>query len=193
MAKNKHAELLKTIVAETAKNGFATVKVSDELKQLAAEKKVELHPNGPDSEGNIAVKPATPVTTDAPAATSAPVTPPKVTLESGVFLPPEPAKPNRRKEEVYPFTTMEVGQSFVVPVSATLPDPFKVFSSTIGSVMRRLSVPDPTGKTKLNRKKEPVPVKVQTKQFTIRKVKAGDTYPGGYVESVDGARIYRSA
>ncbi len=191
----ERAALLHHVVTETkGEKGFATVKLDDHLKQLVTEKKVEVDPKGPDASGLIAAR-ATADVIAAPPAPPAPVVEvpkPVITLQT-VFLPPAPESARRKKDDLYPFATMEINQSFVIPTAPGMEDPYKFMSAKVGGFMRKTSVNDPSGKTKLNRKKEPVPVKVATRKFEVRAVKQGDQYPDGFVEPVTGARIYRTA
>lgn len=99
------------------------------------------------------------------------------------------------KEEVYPFSKLEVGQSFLVPVSDDKPTPEAVvekFGSTVSSATRRFS--EKTGETKLNKEGKTVDVLKATRRFTLRPVTQGQTYPGSkFVEPASGARVYRTA
>ncbi len=99
------------------------------------------------------------------------------------------------KEEVYPFSKLEVGQSFVVPVSEDKPTPEKVvekFGSTVSSATRRFAVE--TGETRTNKKGKVVPVLKATRKFTLRPITVGQTYPNStFVETVSGARVFRIA
>ncbi len=108
----------------------------------------------------------------------------------------------------YPFDKLEAGQSFFVPVSAKHANPLKTLGSTVSSANMRFSVE--TGEMKTvertkrgeknkavvdaqgNKVKETVqvPVRKQTRKFTIRAVKAGVTY-GGWTAPNDGALIAR--
>lgn len=94
-----------------------------------------------------------------------------------------------RKEEQYPFSKLEVGQSFVVPATEEYPKPWETFASTVSSATRRHAIK--SDKTRVNRAGATVPVLVPTKKFTLRKVTAGDTYPNGKTEKVTGARVFR--
>jgi hypothetical protein len=120
-----------------------------------------------------------------PAAPKAPKAPLTFTLETGFT----PAVPNRTglRTSMYPFGTMEAGQSFFVPASAEHPDPAKSLASTVSAATRRYATEakneDGTVKTKAGRKPgNTVPVRINTKEFTIRAVEVG---------GVKGARIYR--
>lgn len=108
----------------------------------------------------------------------------------------------------YPFDKLEAGQSFFVGVSAKHPNPLKTLGSTVSSANMRYSVE--TGETKQvertkrgeknkavldangNKVRESavVPVRRQTRKFTIRAVKGGTTY-GGWTAESDGVLIAR--
>lgn len=108
----------------------------------------------------------------------------------------------------YPFDKLEAGQSFFVPVSAKHSNPLKTLGSTVSSANMRFSVE--TGEMKTvertkrgkknkavvdaqgNKVKEmvTVPVRKQTRKFTIRAVKSGVAY-GGWTAPNDGALIAR--
>lgn len=100
------------------------------------------------------------------------------------------------REEVYPFSLLEAGQSFLVPAAEgeTAKQVVERFSSTVSSATRRYAVPSAT-KTRTNKKGEVVAVMEPTRKFTLRPVSKGDTYADapGFVEEFDGARIYRTA
>lgn len=108
----------------------------------------------------------------------------------------------------YPFDALEPGQSFFVPVSSKHNNPVKTLGSTVSSANMRYSVE--TGEMKSvertkrgdgnkaivdaqgNKIREmvTVPVRKQTRKFSIRPVKAGVTY-GGWTAESDGALIAR--
>lgn len=108
----------------------------------------------------------------------------------------------------YPFDALEVGQSFFVPVSSKHVNPTKTLGSTVSSANMRFSVE--TGEMKTvertkrgdgnkavidaqgNKIREMVtiPVRKQTRKFSIRPVKAGVAY-GGWTAEQDGALIAR--
>lgn len=108
----------------------------------------------------------------------------------------------------YPFDALEPGQSFFVPVSSKHNNPVKTLGSTVSSVNMRYSVE--TGEMKSvertkrgdgnkavvdaqgNKVREmvTVPVRKQTRKFSIRPVKAGVTY-GGWTAESNGALIAR--
>lgn len=109
----------------------------------------------------------------------------------------------------YPFETMEVGDTFFVPVSEKHPNPVKSLGSTVSSANAKFAVP--TGDTKVvsrtkrgkgnraivdaagNKVKEDVTVQVKkpAKKFSIRPVVKGTVY-GGWTADADGALIGRT-
>lgn len=109
---------------------------------------------------------------------------------------------------VYPFDSMEIGQSFFVPVSEKHKDPVKTLGSTVSSANMRFAVDTgekkevertkrgPKNKAVLDadgnkiREKVMVPVYKHTRKFSIRPVKSGVNY-GGWVAPADGALIAR--
>ena len=94
------------------------------------------------------------------------------------------------RPETYPFSKLEVGQSFPIPATDKMPNPVKDFASTVSGANRRYS--EETEETFTNRRGNVVPRRVQLRKFEIRAVKVGQTYEGSdYVEKVDGARIFR--
>lgn len=108
----------------------------------------------------------------------------------------------------YPFDALEVGQSFFVPVSSKHANPTKTLGSTVSSANMRYSVETGEVVTKERTKRGDgnkavvdaqgnkiremvtVPVRKQTRKFSIRPVKAGVTY-GGWTAESDGALIAR--
>lgn len=105
---------------------------------------------------------------------------------------PPVAKRGGERKEVYPFSSMNVGGSILIPVSEKYPDPAKQLASTVSAAARRFATK--TGETKVNSKGKTVDVLAYTKKFIIRPVTAGQTYEGSeFVEPSDGARIFRIA
>lgn len=102
---------------------------------------------------------------------------------------PVPEGAARRKASArYPFADMDVDHSFFVPATEDRPDPAKSMQSTVSSAVRKFSVPDPSGKTRVNRNGKTVPVMNPTKTFICRSVDDGTpwNFPG-----VAGAGIWR--
>lgn len=121
---------------------------------------------------------------------------PKQTFEILGNIPVIEGKRGGAREEVYPFSQLAPGQSFLV-VAKPNETPKQVverFSSTVSSATRRYTEKSPT-QTRKNRKGEDVPVLVPTRKFTLRPVTKGQTYPGvpNFAEPSDGARVYRTA
>lgn len=147
----------------------------------------------PDANGMIPARATAKLAGELGTAAPAPVA--KATFTIDATVPFIPGVRGGLKEEVYPFSKLEVGQSFVVPVSEDKPTPEKVvekFGSTVSSATRRFS--EKTGETKVNKKGVTVDVLKATRKFTLRPITAGQTYPNStFVESVSGARVFRVA
>lgn len=189
--KKAHKELLKSITdATNGDAGYLMVEQNDDLKTLVDGGHVEVNTELV-QDGKIAARaasaPAAAANEAAPAAAAAS----GVTYELMSGIPLAPPKRGGKKEEEYPFSKMEVGQSFVVPATEKYPKPWETFASTVSSATRRFSVPDPSGKTRTDRNGKTVPVLVATKKFTLRQVTAGQKYENGFVEPATGARVFR--
>lgn len=194
MAKKLNAterkSLLSTIVADTnSETGYSLVN-PEHVKDLVDGGQIEVNPNIK-VEGKIAAR-ATAALLNSHAS---PVEPVVAEIKTAFALmngiPLAPAKRGGKKTEEYPFSKMEVGQSFVVPSTDNSPKPWETFASTVSSATRRFSIVSDT-ETKLNRKGKVVPVLIPTKRFTLREVRAGQTYEGStFVEPVNGARVFR--
>lgn len=189
-------KILADVVAATkGEKGFAMIH-KDHAKELADAGHVEVNTQIVDGD-SIAVRATASLLASAPADGSAPAavtdavtTQPTFELLSGIPLPA--IKRGGIREEQYPFSKMEVGQSFFVPCTAEYPKPWDSFASTVSSATRRFSVTDPSGKTRTSRKGATVEVLVPTKKFTLRQVRQGDTYAGtSFVEPANGARVFR--
>jgi hypothetical protein len=196
MAKSKkaqHANLLKSIVADTnSPQGYSLVH-PDAVKGLVEAGHIEVNPTITSPDGKIAAR-ATPalIAAQAEAQKAAPSGPkPVFDLMDGVPLP-EPKRGGKKTED-YPFSQMAVGQSFFVGVTAEYPKPWETFASTVSSATRRFSIPDPSGATHKNRKGVDVPNMIAQRKFTLRQVTAGQKYANGFEEKADGARVYRTA
>lgn len=109
-------------------------------------------------------------------------------LNSGIKVPPAPL--GGRREEEYPFSQMQVGDSFLVPVSDKTPRPWDTFGSTVSSATRRFSTKSET-ETRTNRVGKVVPKLIPSRKFTQRRVAKGDRYDNGWVEPADGVRVFR--
>lgn len=99
---------------------------------------------------------------------------------------PVPEGAARRR---YPFAEMDVNHSFFVPATDDRPDPAKSMQSTVSSAIRKFSVPDPSGETRVNRNGETVPVMNPTRSFICRPVEDGK--PWGF-PGIAGAGIWRT-
>jgi hypothetical protein len=196
MAKSKkaqHADLLKSIVADTkSPQGYSLVDPNS-VKDLVDAGHIEVNPTITDPSGKIAAR-ATAALIATHEATQTAFTAPKPVFELTGGIPlPEPKRGGKKTEE-YPFSQMQVGQSFFVGVTAEYPKPWETFASTVSSATRRFSSPDPSGATHKNRKGEDVPNMIAQRKFTLRQVIKGQTYPNStFVEQADGARVYRIA
>lgn len=104
---------------------------------------------------------------------------------------PIPQGAARRKTSArYPFASMNVNESFFVPSTDERPDPAKSMQSTVSSAVRKFSVEDPSGATRVNKNGKTVPVMNPTKVFICRAVDDGG--PWGF-PGVPGAGIWRTA
>jgi len=107
-----------------------------------------------------------------------------------VDVPVPEGAARRRASARYPFAEMEVEHSFFVPCTADRPDPAKSMQSTISSAIRKFSVVDPSGATRVNRNGKTVPVMNPTRSFIGRAV--DDGAPWGFPGTA-GAGIWRTA
>lgn len=186
----KTAEKKKLIAALVAAGANGMLIKQADATELAASGDVEVNTTvAPDANGMVLAR----IPADKLATASTPAAPKaKFEITSGI-VPVDGVRGGVR-EEVYPFSQLEIGQSFVVAAEGTETpkDVVGRFSSTVSSATRRFSEESAT--TKQNRKGETVPVLVATRKFTLRPVTKGQTYPGSdFVEPVDGARVYRIA
>jgi hypothetical protein len=90
-------------------------------------------------------------------------------IESGVPLPA--IKRGGMRAQMYPFDHLEIGQSFFVPVTETIPNPGKTLASTVSSATRRFKA---NGRARV---------------FTIRANE--DEFPTATDKGRKGARIWR--
>lgn len=93
-------------------------------------------------------------------------------LIEGAVLPEGRAP---RSSSVYPFETMNVGQSFFVPATENKPNPAKSLASTISSANKRFSKEGADGR-----------------KFTVKPVKSGVAY-GAFTAPADGALVQRAS
>lgn len=97
---------------------------------------------------------------------------PSFDLIEGAVLPEGRAP---RSSSVYPFDTMNVGQSFFVPATEDKPNPAKSLASTISSANKRFSKEGADGR-----------------KFTVKPVKSGVAY-GAFTAPADGALVQRAS
>lgn len=185
MANKKQKELLKNIkVGTNSEAGHLMVERSEDLQALVADGVVQINENLTD--GNQVAARSVENTEIKPNGSALP----QFTLMQGIPL--SPAQRGGRREELYPFSQMQIGDSFLVPVTTATPKPWETFASTVSSATRRFSAKSET-ETRKNRKGTLVPVLKPTRKFTLRRVTAGDKYENGFVEPASGARVFRTA
>jgi hypothetical protein len=135
------------------------IKDGDKIAVRATEAGVaahnELNPPAPPASGAAGFAPT------APAAAPAAPAPSAFAIDDGIPCPPGRGG---RGGNVYPFDTLNVGQSFHVGATAAKPNPAKSLASTVSSASKRL----------------------KPKTFVVRSVDATD--PRGV-----GARVFRTA
>ncbi|QJD54553.1 hypothetical protein [Sphingomonas phage Kharn] len=134
----------------------------DKVAVRATEKGQAEAPAPSSNEGNTNV---TDTNTAAPAAS-------QFALIEGAVLPEGRAP---RSSSVYPFETMNVGQSFFVPATEDKPNPAKSLASTISSANKRFSKEGADGR-----------------KFTVKPVKSGVAY-GAFTAPADGALVQRAS
>jgi hypothetical protein len=182
-------ELLNTIIAATnSPAGFTYANPSDaKVNVLVEQGLIELNSAVTDGNGGVGVRASASAlaSVTAPAATSS-----KPSFEIVTGIAPAVAKRGGVREEIYPFSKLEIGASFFIPASEKHPNPAESFASTVTSAIRRFSVE--TGNMRKNRKGEEVKETKPTRKFVIRAVTAGQTYSNGFVEAAAGARIFRT-
>lgn len=110
-------------------------------------------------------------------------------LVSDVPLPPVVRKFGA-KAPLYPFASMEIGQSFFVPATIARPNPAKSLASTVASAMGRFSEADGTHVVIKDGVSQTVAKFKKTRQFALRQVDDGAVY--GY-PGVKGAAVFRVA
>ena len=133
----------------------------DKVAVRATEKGQAEAPAPSSNEGNTNVTD----TNTAPAASA-------FALIEGAVLPEGRAP---RSSSVYPFETMNVGQSFFVPATEDKPNPAKSLASTISSANKRFSKEGADGR-----------------KFTVKPVKSGVAY-GAFTAPADGALVQRAS
>lgn len=100
---------------------------------------------------------------------------------------PAPQRRRRTAEEQYPFSQLEIGQSFFVPNTDEKPDAYKSLGSTIHSANKRYSEVI-EGQFTTNAKGEQVPATRQLRKFVTARV--ADGAPWGHA-GVEGAGVWR--
>lgn len=108
--------------------------------------------------------------TDTNTATTASASP--FAIIEGAVLPAGRAP---RASSVYPFETMNVGQSFFVPATEDKPNPAKSLASTVSSANKRFTKEGADGR-----------------KFTVKPVKSGVAY-GSFTAPADGALVQRAS
>jgi hypothetical protein len=183
----KQRTLLKTIEDGTkTPQGFIAVEASEELTALHEAKLIEVNET-PDENGLFPTR----IAGGAGSLNSPNGVAPMTAYEVLSGIPLAEAKRGGKKEEQYPFSQMNVGDSFLVPVTDAYPKPWETFASTVSSATRRFaSKSDETYKTKKGEMKHKL---TPTRKFTLRRVEAGTKYPNGYTEPASGARVFRVA
>lgn len=195
MNKKQTAAFKKEIVAATATAGFLLVK-ADTVAALVTDGSIEVNTaTAADANGLQPARATAKLIAElaTPAAPAPVVAKPVFELQSGIV--PVAGLRGGVKEEVYPFSKMEIGISFVVPVNDKMATPEAVvekFSSTVSSATRRFAVKSETEFRK-NDKGEQVAKMIPTRKFTLRPVTAGTKYDNGFTEPVSGARVFRIA
>lgn len=192
-----YQDLFKFIVEATnTPAGYATAPASH-VREIAAQYPDYLLVSGdPDPGGNVRVS-ATPagiaalggVAAAAPVETAASM----FTIDDGFIVPPSARGVART--ETYPFTPMQVGQSFFVPATEAKPNPAKSLNSTINSTNRRFSDVFPAKKGKNPHPQAGQPTGIAKRKYVVRPVKAGalsnPNDPNSKRETANGARVYR--
>lgn len=182
--------LLGSIVAATAEGSFLHTSTKDHgalLKQGLVEVNTEI--------ANEAGEYATRATAEGIQAhdelskegeTVEPTVKPTFTIAANVEIPANTRR-RRNAEEQYPFSQLEIGQSFFVPNSDDKPDAFKSLGSTIHSANRRYSEVV-EGQFTTNAKGEQVAATRQLRKFVTARVADGAAW--GHA-GVEGAGVWR--
>lgn len=204
------------VLANISKNGF--VSKDDGLPLLNANPPlIEVNVENVNADGHAQARlteagqaflTANPVKAAADLATAPAKASPYAVIRNAVLPPSKRGNGGGGAPTQYPFDTMEIGESFFVPVSEKHADPVKTLGSTVSSANLRFAIK--TTETKqVNRAKRgegnkavkdasgnkimetvTVPVYKHTKKFSIRKVEKGIKY-GDWVAPADGALIAR--
>lgn len=137
--------------------------------------------------------PSNPTNANPPAAPGAAAS--KYKISADIAIPPLRRGFGEAAPSQYPFDSLEIGQSFHVPVSASMPDPGKSMASSVSAAKRRFAKTLPgshSGRTGKNGVTAVVDNFELTRNFIMRSVKGDDPKTGekGDPEG-PGARIWR--
>ena len=186
--------LLAEVVAATKEGSFVYTNAKAR-KSLEAANLVEINQSVTDDEGNVATRATTEgitmaetTNTEGGTANAEVKAVAKPTVSSIVADVVMPSVRSGARSDVYPFATMEPGQSFFVPATEDKPNPAKSLASTVTSANLRYSeeIPD---ETRTNRRGREVPARRQLRDFALRTVADGG--PWGY-PGVAGAAVWRT-
>jgi hypothetical protein len=191
MAIKSEAKAVKAKVVSDAKFGSVTVVSIADAKSLEASGHVTIVGT---NDTQAQVQPTEKLIAEFGASEAAPTSGDASNFPIDAVPLPEKTHSGSRPE-TYPFSQLQVGQSFFVANKAgSEKDAVAAMAGTVGAANRRFSVAEPNGATYLAKNGETRPKMVLTRKFEIRRVKAGQTYAGStFIESADGARIYRTA
>lgn len=167
-------KVLTAIVAATVdpNRQFDTIAVAQYEKMVAAEPSYLLKGNvlGSGETATIQVKASDAVIAAVQAlppvvaAVKNVIVPGSIAIESGIEVPE--VKRGNVRTSAYPFAQLEIGQSFFMPVTETMPNPAKTLATVVSSATRRYKTATPA------------------RVFTIRAVNDADG-------KLTGARIWR--
>lgn len=107
------------------------------------------------------------------------------------YMPPRSVRSRSPNGSVYPFDSLQVGQSFHVPATAAMPKPARTLASATSLATRKYAVAagyetHPDGTPKLDKAGNPVPRWEKTRVFAVQIADPDD--PRG-----PGARVKRTA
>lgn len=192
---NKGAMTLLTEIVTATKEGSFVYTSEKARKSLVAARLIETNPSVTDENGNIATRATTEginmvenTNTEGGTETAEVKGVVKMTVSSIVTDVAMPSVRSGVRSDLYPFATMEVGQSFFVPATDDKPNPAKSLASTITSANLRYSEEIPDEK-RVNRRGREVPARRQLREFALRTVSDGT--PWGY-PGVSGAGVWRT-
>ncbi len=183
---------LADIVAAGAEGVFTVPSIHTPLVEKGL---VEINPAMVDAAGFIATR-ATQAGIEAVNG-PAPIASSCFQIENNVPIPAVVGR-GRADATVYPFDSLQVGQSFFVPNTEKKPDAAKSMASTVSSAVARYAIPDPSGATKtvpvkqyqvepngkialdangkrivLSETTKQVPVMIRKREFVLRAVEGG--------------------